>query len=313
MTSIDWATLASFIGIALLVFLLGIGLLQVQRDRIRERLFGAAAGNTGGRGGGGEAVLTPGMLEAILEPPPRETRLDQEVRRAGWYKPNARRDFSSFRNSALIFVMIVTGVIAVAAGPEHPRLVARTIALGLMVLAVVWSVPRLYLRSVGNRRVKRIQRALPDALDLLTMCLTGGLSLSDAFSHVTREVFYAHPDLALELLIVKRQSELRSSEFAFQQFSRRIDAPEIMALSSLITQGQRLGTDVANSIREYADNMRLRRRQYADERSNKAGVKMLFPLTLCLLPSTFIILWGPSLLELFAFLRSLQGRDPTGL
>jgi len=142
----------------------------------------------------------------------------------------------------------------------------------------------------------------------MTMCLTGGLSLQDAFTHVSQEIYFAYPDLATEFLIVKRQSELRSSEFAFQQFSKRIDAPEIGSLAALITQGQRLGTDVVNSMREYADNIRLRRRQTADERSNKASVKMLFPLAFCLLPSAFIILWGPSLLELSKFLMSMQGR-----
>jgi tight adherence protein C len=305
----DMATLAGFLGIAIFVFVVGAGILQLQRDRVRERLAGLG-GNLPGptesfADGDLPALLTP---DASTESLAKDTRLDQEIRRAGWYRRTAKRDFVAFRQAGMLFIVIVTGVIVVVIGPEHTRIVARTVVLGLAALILTWSLPRIYLRSVGNHRVKRIQRALPDALDLMTMCLTGGLSLQDAFAHVSREIAFAHPDLALELLIVKRQSELRSSEFAFQQFARRINAPEVVALTALITQGQRLGTDVVNSIREYADNMRLRRRQLADERSNKASVKILFPLAFCLLPSAFIILWGPSLIELGRFLMSLRGR-----
>jgi tight adherence protein C len=307
MTFTDLATVAGFLGIAVCVFALGMGVLQLQRDRIRERLLGTGPQVVGEPRTTGSQDLPLVLLDDPAEVAGRKTKLDQELRRAGWYKPTAKRDFLAFRQSGILFVVIATGAIAVVIGPEHTHLVARTIVLGFAALILVWSLPRIYLRSVANRRVKHIQRALPDALDLMTMCLTGGLSLQDAFTHVSREIAFAHPELALELLIVRRQSELRSSEFAFQQLSRRIDAPEVVALATLITQGQRLGTDVVSSIREYADNLRLRRRQLADERSNKASVKMLFPLAFCLLPSAFIILWGPSLIELGRFLMSLRG------
>jgi tight adherence protein C len=308
MTITDLVTVASFLGIAICVFVMGRVVLQSQRDRVGERLFGIGSRAAGTVAISGGDDLPPGLLEAPAEVSGRDTKLDQEFRRAGWYRPTAKRDFQALRHGAILFVMLVAGAMAVVIGPEHPRIVSRLVVAGLATLALVWSLPRIYLRLIGNRRVKRIQTALPDALDLMTMCLTGGLSLQDAFAHVSREIYFAHPDLALELLIVKRQSELRSSEFAFQHFSKRIDAPEIVNLSALITQGQRLGTDVVNSIREYADSIRLRRRQLADERSNKASVKMLFPLAFCLLPSAFIILWGPSLIELGKFFMSMRGR-----
>jgi tight adherence protein C len=307
MTTLDLITIAGFLCFTGLSFSIGIAVMQLQRDRLRERLWGAADGGDvdvpwDGGGSTGAAPVVPGK-ESAQQP----SKLDQEILRAGWYRASAKRNFLAFRNGGMLFVLIFAGVVAVVFGPEHSELVARTVMVGLAGITFFWAFPRIYLRNVGNRRVKRIQQALPDALDLMTMCLTGGLSLHDSFDHVSREIWFAYPDLAKELQIVKRQTELRSSEFAFQQFSRRIDAPEIVALSSLIAQGQRLGTDVVTSIREYADNMRLRRRQAADERSSKAGVKMLFPLTMCLLPSVFILLWGPSVLELFLFLQSFEG------
>jgi tight adherence protein C len=311
MTTLDLITIAGFFAFTGLVFSIGIAVLQLQRDRMRERLWGTPTGSETDlpwvRDGGPAGVpLLPSEGTGK-----RMVKLQQELLRAGWYRPTAMRDFLALRNGAIIFVLIFAGVLAVVFGPENPDLVRATIQYGVGGLILVWALPRIYLRGAGNMRVQRIRRALPDALDLMTMCLTGGLSLHHAFEHVSREIWFAHPDLAKELQIVKQQTDLRSSEFAFQQFSRRIDAPEIVALSSLIAQGQRLGTDVVTSIREYADSIRLRRRQAADERSSKAGVKMLFPLTLCLLPSVFIILWGPSVLDLYLFLQQFERLTPS--
>jgi tight adherence protein C len=298
---VNLLTILGFLGISLTVYFTGSAALSSKRDRMRQRLSSGLDSD-----GEDDVPLSDAMLERLGNTE-RNTPLDQELRRAGWYRPNARRDFLAFRNTAIMFSVIIAGVIATGFGPGERHLVARTVVVGLFAVILCWALPRIYLRAVGARRVIWVQRGLPDALDLMSMCLTGGLSLTEAFAHVSREIQFAFPDLAFELMVVKRQTELRSSEFAFDQFAHRIDAPEIVSLSSLITQGQRLGTDVVSSIREYADNMRLRRRQTADERSNKAGVKMLFPLTMCLLPSVFIILWGPSVLELWTFLRSMQG------
>jgi tight adherence protein C len=311
MTQLDLITIAGFLCFTGLVFSIGIAVLQLQRDRVRDRLWGVGEGAGSvpwDRDSGTGAVP---VLPARGEERKHE-KLRQEISRAGWYKPTAMRDFLALRNGLVLFVIVFAGVVAVVFGPEYTHLVARTILAGIGGLILVWALPRIYLRNVGNQRVKRIQVALPDALDLMTMCLTGGLSLHDSFDHVSREIWFAYPDLAKELQIVREQSEMRSSEFAFQQFARRVDAPEIMTLSALIAQGQRLGTDVVHSIRDYSDAMRERRRQAADERSSKAGVKMLFPLTMCLLPSVFILLWGPSVLELFLFLQSFEGVSATG-
>jgi tight adherence protein C len=295
----------TFVCLAGLVFSAGLAMLQWNRSRAQERLWTTeeddAAEDRWPGSAWGKFWMPPTVEGGQL------SALDQELMRAGWYRPTAKRDYLALRNGSMLFVMIYAAAVAVIFGVDHPGIVSRAASYGLLGVGLSWALPRIYLRHVGHQRVKQIQRSLPDALDLLTMCLTGGLALNDAFEHVSREVAFAHSELARELLIVRRQSDLRSTEFAFQQLSRRVGVPEVSALASLITQGQRLGTDVATSIREYADGVRLRRRQAADERSNKAGVKMLFPLTLCLLPSVFIILWGPSVLELFLFLQQFQG------
>ena len=294
--------IASFFAIAGFVFLVGRVAGQMQRNPVRERLGAAVGRNLAALG----APLPSDLVEApqIMDMT-QQSDIDKELRQAGWYRPYAKRDFFALRNGLVIFCMIGAGGAAVWFGPEHPDLVRTCVLLGIGAIGLCWALPRLYLRTQAKNRVARIQRGLPDALDLLTMCMTGGMSLNDSFAHVARDIFFAHPDLASELLIVREQMDMRSAELAFQQFAERTQAPEASSLASLITQGQRLGTDVAGSIRDYADSIRMRRRQRADERSNKAGVKMLFPLTMCLLPSVFIVLWGPSVLELWHYLNSL--------
>ncbi|MCA9178638.1 MAG: type II secretion system F family protein [Planctomycetales bacterium] len=296
----------SFFAISGFVFLVGRTASQMQRNPVRERLGAAVSRNLAALG----APLPIDLAESPqISNPASQDEIDREIRQAGWYRPYAKRDFLALRNALVIFTLIAAGGAAVWFGPEQPDLVRRCVLFGLTGIGLCWALPRLYLRTQATSRVTRIQRGLPDAMDLLTMCMTGGMSLNDSFEHVARDIYFAHPDLAAELVIVKEQMDMRSAELAFQQFAERTQAPEIASLASLITQGQRLGTDVAGSIRSFADGMRLRRRQLADEQSNKAGVKMLFPLTMCLLPSVFIILWGPSVLELWTWLNGLTSNS----
>lgn len=304
----DLLTLGSFLLIAWTIFLVGHALLQPHRQRIRERLGYELAG---GPSAVADDTFSTAMLESLAVQLPQwtstEAKLAREVRRAGWYRPGAKTRFLALRNVLVILTLIGSGTAAVLVGPDRPWLVLQILIGGLAGASLCWGLPRIYLRTVGRRRVDRIRRGLPDALDLITMCLTGGLSLPQSLGHVSGEIELAHPDLAGELLIVRRQSAMRSFEAALAQWADRVDAPEIVSLAALITQGQRLGTDIVTSISDFADAMRLKRRQTADERSNKAGVKMLFPLTMCALPSAFIILWGPSVLELWKFLQSFEG------
>lgn len=276
---------------------------RLRNDPIRDRL--AAAGESGW------SDSPPGALSESLAGQIPQLRLDsgvldQDLRRAGYYKPTARQEYLAIRNLLVIAVVFVAGVAAVLAGPDRQPLVVQILAGGFAAACLAWGLPRIYLKMQGARRVHRIQRSLPDALDMITMCLTGGLSLQDSLAHVSREIFFAHSDLAVELLIVRQQADMTSLEQAFHQFSRRIDTPEIQSMTALMAHSQRLGTDVVNPIRDYADGVRLKRRQTADERASKAGVKMLFPLALCLVPSVFILLWGPAVLELRDFLQNFS-------
>ncbi|MEO8493459.1 MAG: type II secretion system F family protein [Planctomycetota bacterium] len=298
---LDFVTAGAFAIACLIVYTVGM-LLSRMRKPVQQ-LAGLGVAIPGDVSVAGSR-LAPQLPHA---PDDRGDALDLELSRAGWYKANARARFLSFRGALVIYSSLATSAACFVIAIEDFTLGGQVAVAGGAIAIMIWALPRLYLRSIAQQRVKRIRRAIPDALDLLTMCLSGGLPLNRAFRYVTEEVSAAHPDLATEFTIVQRHTEMRSLDFAFRQFAKRIDVPEVQSLSALITQGQRLGTDIATAIRDYADNTRLWRRQTADERANKASVKMLFPLTLCLLPSVFMILWGPSVLELWTFLQSFQG------
>lgn len=230
----------------------------------------------------------------------------RNLRRAGYYKPSARSEYLALRNVLAIALVVLTGVAAVLVGPDRPELLQPILVWGLAAAAAAYVLPWLFLDNRARSRVRRIQRGLPDAFDMLTMCLSGGLSINESLAHVSREIYGAHPDLGVELEIVRRHAEMGSLGDAFRQLAARLDLPETNALMSLMQQTERLGSNVVQAVRDFADDIRTRQRQTADERASKAGIKLLFPLVLCLAPAALIVLWGPALLELRNFFRTFE-------
>ncbi len=298
-------SIAAFAIITSLVFVLLLSLARLQYDPIRERLAASAQGSVATSGPG---LFTDDLATTLSEQLPQGSNdngeLDRELRQAGFYRPTARYDYLALRNSLVIATVIITLMLAAFVGPDYQDVALKILIGGMLIAALCWAVPRLILRGQAQARVNRIRRGLPYALDMTTMCLTGGLSLQDALGHVSREIFFSHPDLSLELMIVRQQSEMTSLEHGFRQFAQRMNMPEVTSLAALITQGQRLGTNVVTSIRDYTDELRLKWRQTADEQANKVGLKMLFPIVFCLLPATLIFIWGPAVVELWRYMAS---------
>jgi tight adherence protein C len=230
-----------------------------------------------------------------------EDSLERDLRRAGYYKPSARTEFLALRNIMALGIVVLTGAAAVFIGPDRPQLLAQVLVWGFAAAALAYVLPWLFLKQQVRRRTALIQRGLPDAFDMLTMCLSGGLGINDSLAHVSREIYPAHPDLGLELEIVRRQAEMSSLGDGFKHFAQRVDVPETAALNALMQQTERLGTNVVQAVKDFSDDIRTRQRQTADERASKSGIKLLFPLVLCLAPAAMIILWGPALLELRNF------------
>lgn len=229
-------------------------------------------------------------------------KLEQDLKRAGFYGQNAIIEFLATRNLLVVALLVVGGGLAIAADPGSD--LPRTVLIGTgIVAALAYVVPRVLLRSQANRRLGRIQRGLPDALDIIRMCLTGGLPLRDSLERVSQEIEFFHPDVAVELEVVRRHAEADTMRKALKEFARRMNATDVNALASLVSQTERTGTHVATAVTEFADSVRRQFRQRAEERASKTTIRMLFPVIFCLAPPVFILLIGPPILQLKNFVR----------
>lgn len=240
------------------------------------------------------------------------SELQKELLQAGHYRPTALSNFLAIRNGIMLAILVATGTLAVLIGPEQESLVWRVVLFGLGAMIVGFSLPRALLKMKAKARVDRVTQSLPFALDMITMCLSGGAPFGDALKHVTSEISDSHPDLSDELAIVQQQAELSTLSQALKQFANRMDTPEVIALAALVNQNQSLGTETAQAVRDYSENLRLQWRQSADERANRVSVLALLPLVFLLLPAVFIVLWGPAAMELWDFFRNINEFIPEG-
>lgn len=297
-----------FVLLAAFVFSVYVLIARIQHNPIRDRLA-VMAGQSSAEfeTQRSRPSLIDGLADQLPQMNLNNGELDRDLRKAGVYRPNARTEYLALRNAMMILTVIITGMVAVAIGPENELLVLQTLAVGTLVTILCWAGPRIYISLRARARVQRITNALPDAMEMIRMCLTGGLPMNTALGHVSREMYFAHPDLSVELSILGEQARIGSLPDAFRQFADRIDASEVVTLATLVQQNQRLGANVAESIEEYVDGMHEQRRQLADERAGKVTVQLLFPVVLCLVPSVMIFLWGPAILELMNFIRSFEG------
>lgn len=237
--------------------------------------------------------------------------LDEDLRHAGLYYPAARNDFLAVRNFLVLLVVFATGLVLIALPPRAAGLTSSVVITGGILGIVIFSMPRIYLNQRANARVAAIRRSLPDALEVVAMALTGGVPLQAALERVARETFRTNPDLAEELELLRQQTEIGTLEQALKQLAQRLDIPEVQTLSALMSQSIKLGNDLVTALREYTENLRYTRLKEIEEQANKAGLKALFPITFLILPSIFLLLWMPALLEIRRFFR--DEREPGGL
>ncbi len=243
-----------------------------------------------------------GLLAALLPTSSVAKQiLQRELHQAGRYAPHALKDYLSIRNVTLFAWLLLVGFTVFAVYDPQQDLTLMIVVVGILFGMLIFAMPRIMLQSQARRRVGRIQAGLPDGLDMLNMCMTGGLSLQTAFERVGGEIRSSHRDLATEFDIIRRHAETHTMERALDLFAGRIDTPEIRALAAVTSQAVRLGSNVGSAMQQYADGMRTNQRQRAEERGNRRSVAMLFPVALCLAPPVYILLLGPAVLELRDF------------
>jgi tight adherence protein C len=154
-----------------------------------------------------------------------------------------------------------------------------------------------------NRRVRLRQReifeAFPDALDLLTICVEAGLGLDAALARVAREIRLTSRELSDELELVTLEMRAGAGkDRALRNLALRTGVEDIESLVALLVQSERFGTSIGESLRIQSDTLRVKRQQRAEEAAAKISVKLVFPLVLCILPSIFIVVGGPAVIQI---------------
>ncbi len=147
---------------------------------------------------------------------------------------------------------------------------------------------------MSRRRQREIRRGLPNALDLLVVCVESGLGLDQAIVQVAKELEHAHPEISEEFAMVNIELKAgkRRAE-ALRNLAERTAVDDLKKLVAVLIQADRFGTGVAQSLRAHADFMRVQARQVAEEKAAKLGVKLVFPIFFCILPSLFVVTVGP--------------------
>ncbi len=159
--------------------------------------------------------------------------------------------------------------------------------------------PNLWLKIVTNRRNDALNKALPNALDLLIVCVEAGLGLNMALKRVGEEIEPTAPKLAKELTMISLEMNTGIPyEKALANLGERNSLEDLRGLATVLIQADRFGTSIAQALRISADTIRTRRRQAAEEKAAKTTVKLTFPLVLFILPATFIIVIGPGVIKI---------------
>ncbi len=164
---------------------------------------------------------------------------------------------------------------------------------------VGFRLPDMNIKRLAKKRAEAVTYALPDIIDLLTVCVEAGLGLDSAISRVATEQEHAAPVLAQEFKRVGKDilAGVPRAD-AFRSLSKRVSSPELRSFMGLLIQSDKLGTSIGQSLKVYSDAMRTKRRQKAEEMAAKASIKMTIPLVLFILPATFIVILTPAALSI---------------
>jgi tight adherence protein C len=230
-------------------------------------------------------------IGAVLPQNPKDVSVMQRrLIRAGFRGPNALK---ILYGTKVLFGVLVPAVVSMLVSNSEMEATNKLLAV-LAAVAAGFFGPNEYVKAASQRRQKELRRGMPNALDLLVVCVESGLGLDQAILQVSKELEHAHPEITeefglvnLELKAGKRRVE------ALRNLADRTAVDELKKLVAVLIQADRFGTSIAQSLRGHADFMRVQARQIAEEKAAKLGVKLVFPIFFCILPSLFVVTVGP--------------------
>jgi len=215
--------------------------------------------------------------------------------RAGFRRQEAVAVFLGCKIACAVLVPLAWISVASTLG----RPLGSVAVWSLVCVAVGFYLPSAYISLRQKQRQLEILLALPDALDLLVVCVEAGLGIAAAIQRVADEIALASPGLSAELALVNQEMLAGVARFdAMRGLARRTGVDELYALVAMLIQTDKLGTSIAAALRAHAQSMRTRRRQRAELLARQAGAKLAFPLVLLILPALLVVILGPAAIQI---------------
>jgi len=312
--TLDDTTISVIAGILVFISIVALGNALVPHDPMASRLRShqkrreqLRAGLLGDKVSDQRKRASVGMLKRLLDrlkllrgDEARETT--DQLAKAGWRSRDAIVIYLGLR-LALPFLGAIAGFFALIT--LAPQATGTQKLLGVLLAGIVLGfAPVLGLRQAVKRRQIRLRRQLPDGLDLLVICAEAGLSLDAALTRVAREIGLSAPDLADELgLTAVELGFLPNRRQALMNLAKRTDLPPIRGVVNTLVQTERYGTPLAHSLRVLSAEFREERMLKAEEKAAKLPATLTVPMILFILPTLFIVLMGPAIIQVLATMK----------
>lgn len=240
---------------------------------------------------------TAPTLSRALEPKSEteQNHLKNRLANAGFSRSNAVVNFLALKALALIFGL-VGGLSWVMLGKGF---VGNAWMIPVVAGGLSFYIPELILSSLRSARREKIFLQLPDALDLLVVCVEAGLGLDQGMRRVSDEMKDGAPEVCEELSTANMQLQMgKQRREVLHDLGIRTGVDDMRALAAILIQADRFGSSIGQALRIHSETMRVKRRQLAEEKAQQTAVKMIFPLVLFIFPGIFVVLVGPAAIQL---------------
>ena len=244
-----------------------------------------------------ESLLTEGATPAAIKvakllpkSPKTMKRVERMLASAGYYGawPAIIFTLAQWAVAGALFVGVVNWMGSGA------------LLFAVIAAAIGYQLPSLWLGRAIERRKTEIRNGLADAIDLMIVCVEAGSGLDQAINRVSEELAMPYPALARELETICAETRAGKPRLeAFKNFADRTKVDEVRSLVAMLVQTDRFGTSIGQALRTHAETSRTKRRQRAEERAAKLGIKLLFPLIFCLFPAFYTVVLGPSIIRIW--------------
>lgn len=265
-------------------------------EQIRNRMAGKADESKDGKSGLMKVLekASPKMGEALK--PKNEKEMSKQRLKLSYASSRFRGENAPVILSTLKMMCGIAGFAIGGGGSLIFNGVNLYSAVATLVIAFLFMmIPELVLSFMGGSRKQKVFLGLPDALDLMVVCVEAGLGLDQAMRRVADELERSHPVIGEEFKICNHQLQMGlTREQVLQELGDRNGVDDLKTLASIMIQVDKFGTSVGKALRTQSDTMRVRRRQIAEEKAAKTAVKLIFPLVIFIFPGIFVVLVGPA-------------------